>query len=76
MWVQEQSANVGICWQRAYNKRAAALIRGVDYQEQQLGELDRWQLDELCSTRPMRIQHRSGKVWSVTSALTAGFQGR
>ena len=42
-------------------------IRGVDYQEQQVGELDRWRLDELCSTRPMRIQHRSGKVWVCNS---------
>ena len=42
-------------------------IRGVDYQEQQVGELDRWRLDELCSTRPVRIQHRSGKVWVCNS---------
>ena len=42
-------------------------IRGVDYQEQQVGELDRWMLDELCPTRPVRIQHRSGKVWVCNS---------
>jgi predicted amidohydrolase YtcJ len=38
-------------------------IRGINYHEQQLGELDRWMLDDLCSHRPLRIQHRSGKVW-------------
>ncbi|MBL6709389.1 MAG: amidohydrolase family protein [Pseudomonadales bacterium] len=42
-------------------------IRGIDYQEQQVGELDRWILDELCPTRPVRIQHRSGKVWVCNS---------
>ena len=42
-------------------------IRGVDYQEQQVGELDRWRLDELCPSRPVRIQHRSGKVWVCNS---------
>ena len=42
-------------------------IRGVDYQEQQVGELDRWILDELCPTRPVRVQHRSGKVWVCNS---------
>ncbi len=42
-------------------------IRGVDYQEQQLGDLDRWALDELCDSRPIRIQHRSGKIWVCNS---------
>lgn len=42
-------------------------IRGVDYHEQQLGELDRWALDDLCDDRPLRIQHRSGKVWVCNS---------
>jgi predicted amidohydrolase YtcJ len=27
-------------------------IRGINYHEQQLGELDRWMLDDLCSHRP------------------------
>jgi predicted amidohydrolase YtcJ len=42
-------------------------IRGINYHEQQLGELDRWMLDDLCSHRPLRIQHRSGKVWVCNS---------
>lgn len=42
-------------------------VRGINYHEQQLGELDRWMLDAMCSNRPLRIQHRSGKVWVCNS---------
>ncbi len=42
-------------------------IRGMNYHESVAGELDRWQLDELCSDRPIRIQHRSGKIWYLNS---------
>jgi predicted amidohydrolase YtcJ len=43
-------------------------IRGIAYHDSVAGELDRWQLDELVSNRPVRIQHRSGKLWVVNSA--------
>ena len=70
------SGAVGDCRDRlAQRLRGAAgsgWIRGVSYHEQQLGELDRWALDELCSDRPLRIQHRSGKLWVCNSlGLTA-----
>ena len=65
------SGAVGDCRDRlAQRLRGAAgsgWIRGVSYHEQQLGELDRWALDELCSDRPLRIQHRSGKLWVCNS---------
>lgn len=53
--------------ERLANVPGSGWIRGVDYHEQQLGVLDRWQLDELCPHRPLRIQHRSGKLWVCNS---------
>ena len=38
-------------------------IRGVGYHESVAGELDRAVLDGLVAERPVRIQHRSGKMW-------------
>ena len=38
-------------------------IRGVGYHESVAGELTRTQLDRLMPTRPVRIQHRSGRLW-------------
>ncbi len=42
-------------------------IRGVGYHESVAGLLDRRQLDDLCPDRPLRIQHRSGKMWFLNS---------
>lgn len=42
-------------------------VRGISYHDSVAGEIDRWQLDELISNRPVRIQHRSGKMWIVNS---------
>jgi predicted amidohydrolase YtcJ len=42
-------------------------LRGVNYHESIAGDLDRWQLDALVSERPVRIQHRSGKLWILNS---------
>jgi predicted amidohydrolase YtcJ len=39
----------------------------VGYHESVAGELDRWQLDEWLPDRPVKIQHRSGKLWIVNS---------
>jgi predicted amidohydrolase YtcJ len=38
-------------------------VRGVGYHESVAGNIDRWVLDELDGNRPLRIQHRSGKMW-------------
>lgn len=43
-------------------------LRGVAYHETVAGPLDRWQLDHIVSDRPLKIQHRSGKLWIVNSA--------
>jgi len=42
-------------------------IRGVGYHESVAGMLDGKSLDELRDDRPVRIQHRSGKMWFVNS---------
>lgn len=43
-------------------------IRGVGYHESVAGRLDRGKLDALVADRPVRIQHRSGKMWFVNTA--------
>lgn len=42
-------------------------IRGVGYHESVAGMLDRKMLDALRNDRPVRIQHRSGKMWFLNS---------
>lgn len=43
-------------------------IRGTGYHESVAGLPDRRQLDKIVSDQPLRIQHRSGKLWLVNSA--------
>ena len=42
-------------------------IRGVGYHESVAGELTPQALDALLSHRPVRVQHRSGKMWFLNS---------
>ena len=42
-------------------------IRGIGYHESVAGMLERWTIDALQRHRPVRIQHRSGKMWFVNS---------
>jgi len=42
-------------------------IRGVGYHESVAGMLDKHCLDEIRDDRPVRIQHRSGKMWFINS---------
>lgn len=43
-------------------------VRGVGYHESVAGRLDRACLDALLPDRPVRVQHRSGKMWFLNSA--------
>ena len=43
-------------------------IRGVGYHESVAGRLDRKRLDDWVADRPVRIQHRSGKMWFLNTA--------
>ncbi|WKG12976.1 amidohydrolase family protein [Nocardia sp. PE-7] len=49
-------------------------IRGVGYHESAAGELDRWALDRLIPGRPVRIQHRSGALWTLNSRACAAVE--
>ena len=57
-------------------------IRGVGYHESVAGMLDRRSLDAIAPERPVRIQHRSGKMWFLNSTAArilgfdADFDGR
>ncbi|MBV1906487.1 MAG: amidohydrolase family protein [Pseudomonadales bacterium] len=42
-------------------------VRGIGYHESIAGLLHRSQLDDLLPDRPVRIQHRSGKMWFLNS---------
>lgn len=43
-------------------------IRATGYHEVMAGPLDRGRLDALVATRPVRVQHASGKAWFLNSA--------
>lgn len=47
--------------------QATGWLRGVGYHESVAGDLDRRHLDRICGDRPLKIQHRSGKLWMVNS---------
>ncbi|MBV9660031.1 MAG: amidohydrolase family protein [Acidimicrobiales bacterium] len=47
---------------------AGEWIRGIGYHESVAGVLDRGALDRIVANRPLRIQHRSGKLWILNSA--------
>jgi predicted amidohydrolase YtcJ len=46
-------------------------VRAVNYDEVTEGYLDRWRLDTLAPGRPVRVQHRSGALWVLSSAALA-----
>ena len=43
-------------------------VRGTGYHESVAGDLDRHRLDALVGARPVRVQHRSGVLWVLSSA--------
>jgi predicted amidohydrolase YtcJ len=54
---------------RAAHAAAApgASIRAVNYDETVEGALDRWRLDSLAPGRAVRVQHRSGAMWVLST---------
>lgn len=44
-----------------------AWIRGIAYHESVAGDIDRDWIDRVLPARPVRIQHRSGRLWIVNS---------
>jgi len=45
-------------------------VRGVAYHESVAGELDRHALDRIEPARPVRVQHRTGALWVLNSAVS------
>lgn len=43
-------------------------LRGVGYHESVAGEIDSHWIDKHCPDRPVRIQHRTGRLWIFNSA--------
>ncbi|HUO47641.1 MAG TPA: amidohydrolase family protein, partial [Acidimicrobiales bacterium] len=43
-------------------------VRAVGYHESVAGDLDRWRLDALAPGRRIRVQHRTGVLWVLSSA--------
>lgn len=52
----------------ALNRPGEGWLRGVGYHESVAGMLDAAMLDRLSPPRPVRIQHRSGRMWFFNSA--------
>ncbi len=51
----------------AINKSGGGWLRGVGYHHSVAGEIDRTWLDKNGPNRPVRIQHRSGRLWILNS---------
>lgn len=50
------------------NRETPDWLRGVGYHESIAGPIDRAFLDRIIPARPVRIQHRSGRLWILNSA--------
>lgn len=55
----------------ALRSSPGAWVRGVGYHERTAGDLDRQVLDSLVSDRPVRVQHRTGALWTLNSRALA-----
>ena len=56
---------------QALNKAGEGWLRGVGYHRSVAGEIDRAWLDDNGPNRPIRIQHRSGRLWILNSLAMA-----
>lgn len=55
----------------ALNQTGEGWLRGVGYHHSVAGEIDRSWLDKHGPNRPVRIQHRSGRLWILNSLAMA-----
>lgn len=58
----------GLLEQQASAGEKEEWLRGIAYHESVAGDIDRNWLDRIVPRRPVRIQHRSGRLWIVNSA--------
>lgn len=61
------AAQLGRALHEATLDAASPWLRGVGYHESVAGEIDRDWLDAHGPARPLRIQHRSGRLWLLNS---------
>jgi len=59
---------------RALDRPGSDWIRAVGYHDSVAGPLDRYVLDRLSPGRPVRVQHRSGALWTLNSAGLAALE--
>jgi len=56
---------------RALDRPGTDWLRGIGYHESVAGMLHRSWLDDVTGDRPVRIQHRGGRMWFLNSAAMA-----
>ncbi len=56
---------------RAAAERNGGWLHGIGYHESVAGEIDRDWIDSIVDTVPVRIQHRSGRLWILNSQALA-----
>lgn len=63
--------NAAALAERLQAKPGTGWVRGIGYHESIMGLPDAKQLDRLVPERPLRIQHRSGRMWLLNSLAIA-----
>lgn len=66
-WVRSAGALAVVLIEAGRRTGADAWIRGTGYHESVAGDLDRHRLDAIVGDRPVRVQHRSGALWMLSS---------
>jgi predicted amidohydrolase YtcJ len=66
--VTDAAGFAAVLRQADHDAAPGAWLRAVGYHDSVAGPLDRWALDAVVADRPVRVQHRSGALWSYNSA--------
>jgi predicted amidohydrolase YtcJ len=66
-WVESAGALAAALLQGCQSSEPRAWIRGTGYHESVAGDLDRHRLDAIVGDRAVRVQHRSGALWMLSS---------
>lgn len=66
--VQDSNGLIRALHAAARHQRAPGWIRAVGYHESVAGPLDAARLDAIVADRPVRVQHRTGALWTLNTA--------
>jgi predicted amidohydrolase YtcJ len=66
-WVRSPGALADALHKACQRTEARAWVRGTGYHESVAGDLDRHGIDAIVGDRAVRIQHRSGALWMLSS---------